>query len=355
MNVHITYKVHKTPGIEKEINHLIEKLRKRLQVFRPELVHLKGLVEQNSPREGFSICWNLRLPSGQFAAQTSAPTAIGALKLSSDDLLQQLARHKDMLRGSQKKARRSAPQGRPRHEQPFERTLASVPVATACAEDVRSWLNVNLQGLNRFVEGEISFRESAGDLPRDLGSKEEVIDEAVSRALDDSVSKPDRLGLEAWLYRLALQTLNQLGAPSEMDIEDIHLEDTIRSQSLRAADDDETPVEQANDGTTQESRIADRRVVSPEDVAYLDELVALVQNALKGAPRANREAFILHTIEGFTAEEISAITDRKIEDVQQAIADARRHFRNSAPLTPAGLAKASNHGGKREQPLRTAS
>ena len=37
---------HKTPDIEKEINHLIEKLRKRLQVFRPELVHLKGVIEQ---------------------------------------------------------------------------------------------------------------------------------------------------------------------------------------------------------------------------------------------------------------------------------------------------------------------
>ena len=47
MNVHISYKLRKTPDIEKEINHLIEKLRKRLQVFRPELVHLKGVVEQS--------------------------------------------------------------------------------------------------------------------------------------------------------------------------------------------------------------------------------------------------------------------------------------------------------------------
>ena len=35
MNVHITYKVVKTPDIEKEINHQIEKLRKRLQLPRP--------------------------------------------------------------------------------------------------------------------------------------------------------------------------------------------------------------------------------------------------------------------------------------------------------------------------------
>ena len=52
MNVHISYKLRKTPDLEKEINHLVEKLRKRLQVFRPELLHLKGVVEQNLPAQG---------------------------------------------------------------------------------------------------------------------------------------------------------------------------------------------------------------------------------------------------------------------------------------------------------------
>ena len=35
MNVHIGYKVRKTPDIEKEVHQQVEKLRKRLQVFRP--------------------------------------------------------------------------------------------------------------------------------------------------------------------------------------------------------------------------------------------------------------------------------------------------------------------------------
>jgi len=44
MNVHISYKLRKTPDLEKEINHLVEKLRKRL-------VRLLGekSVEQSSP------------------------------------------------------------------------------------------------------------------------------------------------------------------------------------------------------------------------------------------------------------------------------------------------------------------
>ena len=48
MNVHVSYRLHKTPAVEKDIQHQIEKLRKRLQVFRPELIHLKGMVEEVS-------------------------------------------------------------------------------------------------------------------------------------------------------------------------------------------------------------------------------------------------------------------------------------------------------------------
>ena len=62
MNVHVSYKVHRTSDIEKEISHQIEKVRKHVQVFRPDLVHLKLVLEENSAREGMSVSINLRLP-----------------------------------------------------------------------------------------------------------------------------------------------------------------------------------------------------------------------------------------------------------------------------------------------------
>ena len=74
MNVHVSYKVHKTPDIEKEISHQIEKMQKRLQVFRPELVHLKAILDQNSQRDGIQVSLNLRLPSGQLTAEEEAPS-----------------------------------------------------------------------------------------------------------------------------------------------------------------------------------------------------------------------------------------------------------------------------------------
>ena len=75
MNVHFSYKLPRTPDIDREIQHGTEKVRKRLQVFRPELVHLKGSIEQNSSREGIVVSLNLRLPSGQMAAQETASSA----------------------------------------------------------------------------------------------------------------------------------------------------------------------------------------------------------------------------------------------------------------------------------------
>ena len=47
-----------TPDLEREINHLIEKLDKRLQVFRPELVRLKGSVEESHTRKTPTVSLN---------------------------------------------------------------------------------------------------------------------------------------------------------------------------------------------------------------------------------------------------------------------------------------------------------
>jgi len=58
----------------------------------------------------------------------------------------------------------------------------------------------------------------------------------------------------------------------------------------------------------------------------------MVERALEGAGRDDREAFILNAIEGFSVEEIAAITDRKPEQARASIAAAREHLRKFPPL-----------------------
>jgi DNA-directed RNA polymerase specialized sigma24 family protein/ribosome-associated translation inhibitor RaiA len=336
MNVHISYRLHKTPAVEKDIQHQIEKLRKRLQVFRPELVHLKGMVEEVSVREGTSVSLNLRLPSGQMAAQTTATSAAAAVKTAFEDLLQQVNKHKELLRSTHKWTRRQNDSRRKNLSVPFEDTLAVVFPATVSAEDVRSYVNVNLSRLERFVEREIYFRETADQVAPDSISKEEVIDETIAAALGSDSDgekagreKPERLALEPWLYRLALDALDQLSRPEGTNGGAVRLEESARKPNVRASDEPELQFHQPDESITEETIIADDRVATPEQIFGSDEMMRLIASSLRDVRRDQREAFILHAVEGFGVDEISAITGNPPERVLSSISAARDHLRKS--------------------------
>jgi RNA polymerase sigma factor (sigma-70 family) len=340
MNVHISYRLHKTPAVEKDIQHQIEKLRKRLQVFRPELIHLKGMVEEISAREGTSVSLNLRLPSGQMAVQAKAPTAAAAVKSAFEDLLQQVNKHKELLRSTHKWPRRQKDASARRNlSVPFEQTLAAVFPAIVSAEDVRSYVNVNLARLERFVEREIYFREASDFIAPDSITKDEVIDETIAAALGDggdgkngdgkNNEKPERLALEPWLYRLAMHALDELSRPDGTRGSAVHLEASARTQNVKASDEPELQFHQPDEAITEETIIADDRVATPEQIVGSDEMMRLIASALHDVSPAQREAFILHAIEGFGVDEISAITGAPPESVSISISAARDHLRKS--------------------------
>ena len=333
MNVHISYRLHKTPAVEKDIQHQLEKLRKRLQVFRHELVNLKGVVEELSAREGTSVSLNLRLPSGQMAVLAKASTAPAAVKNAFEDLLQQVNKHKDLLRSTHKWPRRQHDASERRNASvPFEQTLAAVFPATVSSDDVRSYVNANLSRLERFVEREIYFRETADQVVPDSISKEEVIDEAIAAALGEAYEKPERLALEPWLYRLALNALDQLSRPEGSNGGAVRLEESARKQNVRASDEPELQFHQPDETITEETIIADDRVATPEQIVGSDEMMRLIASALHNAIPAQREAFILHAIEGFGVDEISAITGVPPDTVLKSIAAVRDHLRKSPTL-----------------------
>jgi RNA polymerase sigma factor (sigma-70 family) len=340
MNVHISYRLHKTPDIEKDIQHLIEKLRKRLQTFRPELVHLKGLIEQGSPREGTTVSLNLRLPSGQMAVEQSASTASAAVKAAFDDLLQQISKHKDLLRSSHKWHRRRVADSSNEAGVSFEPTVALLQSPAITSDDIRSYVDANFRRLERFVERELYFREGAGQLDPNFVTKREVVDEAVVRALGDGGERPDRLALEPWLYHLAIRAIDDLISQAEDSISDIHLEVSARTQNVSASDEPWLQFHQPDETLTEENIIPDRGVATPEEIAYSNEMIDLLQFALRRASRSDREAFILHAIEGFTVDEIASITDRKPELIRSSIGAARETVRRS--MSQAGLGESAH-------------
>jgi len=336
MNVHFSYKVHKTPDIEKEINHFLEKLSRRLRAFRPELVHLKGLIEQNSPREGTVVSLNLRLPSGQMAAQESGPNASAALKAAFEDLISQIGKHKDLLRSSHKWRRRgatapipanSAGDGHPAFGESREEVHS-----TASSDDIRSYVNAHLGRLERFVERELLFRMNVGQMSSGSVTREEVVDEVVVRALGAAEDGAEHLALEPWFYRLAIQSMNDLTSRASQGISDVRLNRSAGQPDVSASGESELEFHQPDEFISEGDLIADRGTSTPEDIAYVDELISLVEYALGPASRGDREVFILHALEGFSVVEIAAITDRKPEEIRSSIGAARAKLRRSAPI-----------------------
>jgi len=331
MNVHFSYKISKTADLEKQTQHQLEKLSKHLQVFRPELVHVKGIVEENSAREGFVVSLNLRLPSGQMAGQEKGATAAAAIRAAFDALIEQLKRHKQVLRSKHKWVCRRDSERPAAGTVPFENTVAVIRPETVSSIDIASYIDINLPRLERFVERQIAYRESLGELVPDQVAPQDVVAEAIATALGDNLEKPERLKIEPWLYRLTSEAIDRISA-SDSDGIGVPLERHHGAQNVQASDESRLQFHQPDEKLLEEDIIADCHAGNPEQMASRRELIAVVQLALRDAKRPDREVFILYAIEGFAPEEIATITNHTLEEVHASIRKARQHLQRALPI-----------------------
>lgn len=334
MNVHISYKVSKSAGLERQINQEIAKLNRLLQVFRPDLVHLKGILEEsNTAGTGFTCSLNLRLPSGQLAAQESSATVDMAVRTGFDALTAQLKKHKALLRDHHRAQRRRSPGREAASMVPFEQTLAAVKPAIISSSDVTDYLDVNLPRLKRFIARELEYRESQGQLQSNQVAVDDVVGEAISNALSENHDKPERMKLEPWLYRLSREAIGSLSADGD-GAAHVALE-RKHGGGVRETDDPVMQYQRPERRIYDEDTVIDDNGTNPEELAARREVIDLVQNALRQAGRSEREAFILYTIEGFTLEEISDITGRNVSETRAAIGKAREHLQRVLPIKDA--------------------
>jgi RNA polymerase sigma factor (sigma-70 family) len=333
MNVHFTYKLSKTADLENLISQRIEKLQKRLQVFRPDMVALYGSVDEH-PKMGFNVSLNLRLPSGQLAAREVADTAPAAIKSCFESLKEQLVKHMDHLRATYKWPRRRRPVGRTRAETqvPFEETLAAVQADVVSAQDINGWLNANLEQLRRFVERELRYRSDSGQVHVRRITPEEVMSEAIANALDGRTERPEKVTLEPWLYFLSRAAIDRLAEQTRGAEGEVGLESSVGQEEATGSDESILQFHHPDEMLTNENVIADGGTATPEEIAASDEVMGMIEAVLRNARHQDREAFILFTMEGFTVQEISVITDRKLEEVRISIAKAREHLRKALPV-----------------------
>lgn len=214
---------------------------------------------------------------------------------------------------------------------PFEQTLAAVKPEQVSSSDVTSYVNVNLSRLQRSIERELHYRESQGQLSPGQIAVEDVLGEAIANALSDQSEKPEKVKLEPWVHRLAMQAIDHLAAEGRDD-GDLPLEGSPGAQDGEATDDAVLQFNKADRTSFEENVIPDTASNNPEELAARRELIDLVQTTLRDAGREPREAFILFTIEGFTLEEIADISNHTVEEVRAAIRQAGDHLQRALPI-----------------------
>lgn len=336
MNVHISYKgLEKTPDIDSTVQQHIKKLERRLQLFRPELISLHGSVLQKSPRAGYVVALNLKLPSTDLASEQASPAPAIAIKAAFEALTDQLTRHREMLRARHNFPRRHHATGRKViDEVPFEDTVAVVHPPSISNDDVSGYINANLPRLRRFVARELRFREDNDQIRRGSIRVDEVVDEAIGSALSDTTDRPARMALEPWLHRLSIEAIDRLLAGDGAS-GNVPLELPERTHDGNGSDEAMLQFHQPDEDLSSLSLAVNEQIATPEDLAAKDEMIDLVERALRHAGRNEREAFILFTIEGFTVDEIADITQRPPEEVRKGIHAAREHLRSALPTRDA--------------------
>ena len=103
-------------------------------------------------------------------------------------------------------------------------------------------------------------------------------------------------------------------------------------RNVKASDESELQFHQPDESITGATVIADARVATPEQILASDELLRLIASALRDLGSGPREAFILHTLEGFTVDEIAGITGHPAERVLAFVSAARDHLRKAPAL-----------------------
>lgn len=329
MNVQFTVHVPRTPDLDRMMERLTAKLDRLLAVFQPELVQLHGRLERRTSREGVVCTLNLRLPTGQLAAEDSANTAQAALRIASEELLEQLKKHKQKLRGEQTR------RGRQRSTAAFTAPLATPEPAPAAyqqqrRQDLARYISTNFEHLQRFVERQIHLREHLGELRPGQLEPAEVLDEMIASALSEQ-GNPERIERNRWFYLLAVDAIRRLSRPDETAAEgSLSLDGELTPNE--AAESERFDFFQPDDEVQLQDVTPDRAMATPEEITYSNEMLTLLESALGRLSPQQREDFVLFALEGFTLRELSVLSQRPETEVYRGLVEARRQLGQQGDL-----------------------
>jgi ribosomal subunit interface protein len=334
----VTKNLHGHELLRKKIHEKISKLGKHLKHFPYDTVHLHIALERNPKKPLYTAALTLRVPSNILRSEKSSPDLIKALDEAVKALLRELESLKSELRREtfwKRKLRREE------LHQAKGVGFATEPQAEGTGPQkpvdvVRELLEQHQRRLLRYVRRYLWHEVNAGELPRGAIDARDIVDEVVRRALAAPEKKPARLNWLLWLYVLARQEMLRYLKEWKSQVEraESFEEPQVVSDDMELASgyDPEQPldiIEMEIEPPVAESKdqTPDARAKSPAEIVARQELLAETRKAANTWPKAEREAFELHFVEGFEPDEIAMLLGQPINRVQELIASLQRRLR----------------------------
>ncbi len=303
MHVHFSYHhVSRNPQLDHAVSSHVEKLKKFLIRFSPDLVHLRGMLEFNSPHHEAVCSLNLWLPTARIHARESGASVLTVVQASFSELEEQVKHHKRVLRREGVWKRRSF------KFQQEAKKLQAGELRVADRQEMRDYLDQVLPQLEHFIARELRYLELAGTLQPGQPQLTEVVNEVVARSMENVKASYAESAPFHRLVSEVIQVLDSaLAQPAPVA--------TVDSAKIAAA------IEEVVVASEQESRASAQRTSNlsgaGEPVAHASAEPSPVEKYLASLPKLKRQVFVLHALEGFNWEETAQVLGRPAGELQE--------------------------------------
>jgi RNA polymerase sigma factor (sigma-70 family) len=335
-------------GIKEQIRAYWEpkqpRLERLLHHFQPDLQYLGMTIYRHTRPPRFEVRATVHLPTGTLVAEETEEEFVRALDCVVDVLARGIKRHVERLRRDhlyRRKARRR------------EALMAAGPFLERDAASGRrqaffDLLRPHLASLSGQAQRELRILELEGALPKGELTPADLADEVLIRAWERFPHWPRHKPLDLWLIDLLHECMEQWRKEppalslAGRDRDQGHQEE---QEWWRAILGDTAQVELEDVLPGSEGTEAWERLEAQEQRAQLSALLATL-------PKRQRQAFVLHVLEGLDPAEIAMVQDRPEKAVTADLEAARQVLRSRLAEAGGleGLPAPDNQQAKRATP-----
>ena len=285
----------------------------------------------------------IHLPSGTVVATANERDPVVAIDRMADALVNEIKRHTEQLRKDYVFKRK----GRQRADVSAAGPLLERDSEFGRQKDFFQLLRPQLDFLRDHARRELRILELDGTLGRGEVTVADVLDEVITLAWQRFAERPRNLRLDLWLTDLLHEFLEQLvkqGVRPHVSLDET-IGEVMPSESPQVGDQEWwAALLGYQDSLTLTDLIPDWKGTSSWDKLEAEELKDRLLAAVGQFPAAQRQAFLLHALEGFAFDEIAMMQDRPESEVRADIEAARQILREriagepdaNASATPAG-------------------